>query len=67
MSRPRKDPARAYKVTLDVLNAALARDSWEAYWGGPEEARRAWSVLRGKIRGNPYERDTIELEVEGDL
>ena len=56
MSRPRRDPGRAYNVTLEVLNASLTLDAWEEHWGTEEEARRAWEALKGRLVGNPATR-----------
>ncbi len=56
MSRPRRDPGRAYVVTLEVLNASLTLDMWVEHWGTEEEGRRAWEALRSRLVGNPGRR-----------
>jgi hypothetical protein len=46
MMPPRKRFSKQrYTVTLDVLGAAMDLRGWEEYWGGSEQARRAWEAL----------------------
>ena len=56
MSRPRRDPSRAYRATLEVLNVSLTLDMWVEHWGTDEEALRAWEALKGRLEGNPATR-----------
>lgn len=45
MSRARRTPGQAYKVTPEVLLAALSRDKWERLFGGEQAGRAAWKAL----------------------
>lgn len=45
MSRARRTPGQAYKVTPEVLIAALSRDKWERLFGGEQAGRAAWKAL----------------------
>ena len=36
-------------LSLAAITAALTVRGWENYWGGEEEGRRAWEVLRNEI------------------
>ncbi len=52
MPRKRRVAKHRYIVTIEVMNAALSRHGWEAYWGGEEEGRSAWEVLKGELQTN---------------
>lgn len=49
--RQRRDPRKSYKVTLDLLIAALDLDGWEGHFGGEAEGRRAYAILKDKLSG----------------
>lgn len=67
MSRPRRDPGRAYSVSMDVLNAELTLDAWEEHWGTEQEALRAWEALKGRLLGNPTTRPAPFWAYEPDV
>jgi hypothetical protein len=47
--RRRPIARRVLKVTGEVRAAARDLDAWEAYWGGPTEARDAWEKLSSRL------------------
>lgn len=50
----RRGPApRTARWTLELLAAALGVGTWEAYFGGPEEGRKAWERLASTYPSNP--------------
>ena len=65
MPRLRRSDKRKYdRVTIELrcvlanAHAAGDPDTWVAYWGSPEEARRAWNALRSQLEdeaGQTYE------------